>query len=105
MQIEKGRNSCSDSIFALQCILNKKVHFGSGVISLTEQQEIALKRIYEPVLLRKMNLSKKFPRSVLCSRKTALCIGLLAPRTTIDVLALKLHLGNQRLNQKVAKII
>ena len=30
---------------------------------------------------------------------------MLAPRTIIDVLALKLHIGNQRLNQKVRKII
>jgi len=52
-----------------------------------------------------MNLSEKFPRSVLCSRKTALGIGLLSPSATIDVLALKLYLGNQRLNEKVAKMI
>ena len=52
-----------------------------------------------------MNLSEKFPRSILYSRKTALGIGLLAPRTIIDVLSLKLYIGNQRLNSKVAQII
>ena len=85
--------------------LIKKIYFGSGVMSLTEQQEKVLKQIYEPVLLRKMKLSEKFPRSVLYSRKTALGIGLLAPRTIIDVLSLKLYIGNQRLNSKVAQII
>ena len=74
--------------------LIKKVHFGSGVMALTEKQEIVLKQIYEPVLLRKMNLSEKFPRSVLYSRKKELGIELLALKTIIGVLALKLCIGN-----------
>ena len=66
--------------------LIKKVYFGSGVMSLTEKQERMLKQTHEPVLLRKMNLSEKFPRSVLHSRKTTLGIGLMAPKITIDAL-------------------
>ena len=85
--------------------LMKNVYFRSGVMSLTEKQEITLKQIYGPVLLMKMNLSEKFSRSVLYSRKIVLGIGLMAPKTIIDVLLLKLYLGNQRLNQKVVKII
>ena len=67
------------------CLI-KKVCFGSGVMSLTEKQERMLKQTHEPVLLRKMNLSEKFPRSVLHSRKTTLGIGLMAPKITIDAL-------------------
>ena len=85
--------------------LIKNMYFGSRVMPLIEKQEITLKQIYEPVILRKMNLSEKFPRSVLYSRKTALGIELMAPKTIIGVLLLKIYLGNQRLNQKVAKII
>ena len=33
--------------------LIKKVYFGSGVMSLTEQQETVLKQTHEPVLLKK----------------------------------------------------
>jgi len=85
--------------------LTKKVYFGSGIFTISEQQEDALKRVYEPILLKKMRLSEKFPRSVLYSRKTAMGIGLLAPRTIVDILALKLYVGHQRMNSKVAKII
>jgi len=85
--------------------LIKKVNFGSGVLSLTEKQEQELKRIYEPILLRKMKLSEKFPRNVLYSRKTALGVGLLAPRTIVDILSLKLYIGHQRMKSKVSEII
>ena len=74
--------------------LIKKVYFGSGVLTISEQQEEALKRIYEPILLKKMKLSEKFLRSVLYSRKTALGVGLLAPKTIVDTLSLKLYLGH-----------
>ena len=78
--------------------LIKKVFFGSRVMLLADKQEITLKQIYEPVLLRKMNLSEKFLRSVLYSWKMALGIRLVAPKTIIGVLLLKLYLENQRLN-------
>ena len=84
--------------------LIKKVYFGSGVLSLSEKQEQELKRIYEPILLRKMKLSEKFPRNVLYSRKTALGVGLLAPRTIVDILSLKLYIGHQRMKSKVSEI-
>ena len=67
--------------------------------------ESILKKIYEPVILRKLGLSENFPRSVLYSRKTALGIGLLAPATIIDVLALKLYFGHKRANDRIGKAI
>ena len=40
-----------------------------------------------------------------CSRKTALGIGLMSPSTTVDGLALKLHVGHKRAESKVTKMI
>ena len=44
----------------------------------------------------KLGLSKKFPRAVLHSRKSALGAGLMEPFTAIDVLKLNLFIGNMR---------
>ena len=85
--------------------LCKKVYFGSGVFTLNEKQEDILKKIYEPVILKKMGLSEKFPRSALYSRKTALGVGLMAPNTIMNALALKLYLGHNRSNSALSKVI
>jgi len=85
--------------------LIKKVYFGYGVLSITHQQEGELKKIYESVVLRKLGLSENFSRVVLYSRKTALRVGLIAPRTIIDTLAMKLYLGHQRAEDRISKII
>jgi hypothetical protein len=85
--------------------LIKKVYFGCGIITITEQQEEILKKIYEPVILRKMGLSEKFPRAVLYSRQTALGVGLMSPKTIIDSLALKLYVGHQRYRSELSKMI
>ena len=50
-------------------------------------------------------MSEKFPRKVLYSRKTSLGVELLAPRMIVDILALKLYVGHQRAESRVAKII
>ena len=86
------------------CLI-KKVYFGCGIMHVSKQQEKELKKIYEPVLLKKLGLSENFPRSALCSRKTALGVGLLAPRTIIDVLTLKLYFGHKRANDRISKDI
>ena len=59
----------------------------------------------EPVILRKMGLSEKFSRSVLCSRKSALRVELMSPSTIVSTLALKLHVGNNRYKSKLSRII
>ena len=61
--------------------------------------------MHEPVMLHKFNLNEKFPRRQLCSRKTALGAGSIAPRIIVDVLALKLRIKSIRANNKVVKII
>ena len=40
--------------------LSKKEYFRSGIFSLNSKQENILKKTCEPVILRKMGLSKKF---------------------------------------------
>ena len=85
--------------------LIKKVYFGCGVMSIIAQQEIILKKIYEPIILKKLGLSENFPFSVLYSRKTVLRVGLLAPRTIIDELAMKLYLGHRRADDRISNII
>jgi hypothetical protein len=85
--------------------LSKKVYFGCGIVALTEPQEEILKKIYEPVLLRKMGLSEKFPRSVLYSRKSALGVGLMSPTTIISSLALKMYIGHNRYRSELSKVI
>ena len=40
--------------------LIKKVYFGFRVMSITLKQEEVLKKIYEPVILRKLGLSANF---------------------------------------------
>jgi len=72
----------------------KSVYFGCGIVDLSEKQEIALQQIYEEPLLVKLGLSRKFPRDVLYSRKSALGIGIMKPSTIIDTLKAKLYLGN-----------
>ena len=85
--------------------LIKKVYFGCGVISITSKREELLKKIYEPIILRKLELSINLPRAVLYPRKTALSTGLLAPRTIIDTLVIKLCIGYQRLNGRISRTI
>ena len=85
--------------------LIKKVYFGCGVMTLDKNQEVILQKIYEPVILRKLKLSEKFPRKVLYMRNSALGIGLLKPRTIVDLLSLKLYLGHHRAKTKESKMM
>ena len=74
----------------------KSVYFGCGIVELNKQQENELGRIYEEPMLLKLGLSRKFPRTALYSRKSALGVGLILPSTLIAVLKLKLYVGNIR---------
>ena len=85
--------------------LIKKVYYGGGILTINKKQEAILRSIYESVLLHKMGLSKKFPRKVLYARKSALGVGLMAPRTIMNVLALKLYVGHMRGELRVSKMI
>ena len=83
----------------------KSVFFGCGVIQLNEKQEIELKRLYEEPLLMKLGFSRNFPRKVLYMRKSAFGIGIMAPKTILDTMKLKLYIGNVRRNGNAGKAI
>ena len=67
------------------------VYFRSRIINLQEQEENELRRIREELLLRKMKLSVKFLRSILCESKEGLGLGIMKPRTMVAINTLKMH--------------
>ena len=62
-------------VFFNMCLI-KKVYFGCGVLMLTPKQEEMLMKIHEPVTLRKMGFSVKFPRKIVHAQKAVLGIGI-----------------------------
>ena len=64
-----------------------------------------LKRIYEIPIIKKFRLNRNFPKSLLYARKSFLELGLITPKTTIDILALKGYFENKRVHRNVAIII
>ena len=62
-------------------------------------------RIYKPVILNKLSLSKKFSRQVLYARKSVLGVGLMKLFTIIMIIALKLYISYKKLQTSVVKII
>ena len=83
----------------------KSVYFGCGIVQLHTKEENELKRIYEAILLSKLRFRKKFPRTALYSRKSALGIGLMTPSTIIDILKLKIHVVNKQKKRNVVDAI
>ena len=83
----------------------KSVFFGYGVIELNSKEEKELKRIYEEPMLVKLGFSKKFPRIILYTRKSALGVGLMQPSTIIAILKLKSYIRNKRKQRNVTKSI
>jgi len=65
--------------------LLKSIFFGCGIISITNNQEKELKRIYKAPILSKLQLSEKLPRYILYMYKTAGRIGLLKPSIAIVI--------------------
>ena len=90
-------NACQASVHHNVCLI-KTVFFGYSVINITKAQEEELKKMHEKPIL--IGLSRNYPRKVLCMRKSTLRIGLMEPRTIIDVLKFKtcirckLRIGN-----------
>ena len=60
---------------------------------------------YEPIILKKLGLSERFPKKILYTRKTTLGIGIMKPLAILVILALKLYIGYNRLDISIAKII
>ena len=58
--------------------------------------------ISEITLLRKMELSEKVPRKMLCARKSALGASLMKPSAIALTLVMKLYVGHARANDRLA---
>ena len=63
-----------------------------------------MKKICELVILKKLGLSKKFLRKILHTRKLVLGVRMVALRLIMNILALKLNVGNKRANNRVKQI-
>jgi len=61
----------------------KSIYFGYGIIELHKKEEEILHKEYKEIILVKLGLSKKFPRSILYMRKSALGIGLIRLSTVV----------------------
>ena len=92
------------SMHSNMCLI-KNVYFRCGIMSLTPQQEKTLKKMCEPIILKKLGLSQNFSRAALHSRKSALGVGLLTPRTIADELSLKFHLGQRRAEDRIGNMM
>ena len=85
--------------------LTTHVYFGCRILKVTPKQEEILIKISKPVLLKKINLSEKFPREVLYARKSALGIRLMKPSTILAVLAAQLYFGHERMKDATSKMM
>ena len=63
-------------VFVNMCLITQ-VCFGTGAIAINKNQEEILKKISEPAILRKLDLSEKFPRRILHTKKSKLGVGIL----------------------------
>jgi len=83
----------------------RTVYFGCGIMTLDPKEELELKRIYERPLLTKLGFSVTFPRYAMYARKSALGLGLMTPRTMIEMLKLKLYIGAKRLKKNAGDAV
>ena len=74
-------------------------------MKITNNQDKELRKLYETTIAKKLRLGSNFPRAAMHSRKSAVGIGLVKPKTVIAILACKLHVGNVRAKTKIGKII
>ena len=52
-----------------------------------------------------MGLGDNFPMKLLHVKKSSLGVGLIEPKTAIDYLAIKLHVGNKRSKGELTSVI
>ena len=95
----------SNAYLYINMYLITHVYFGCGILNINPKQEEILMKLSEPVILKKIQLSVKFPREVLYARKSALGIGLMKPSTILAVLAAQLYFGYQRMKDDTSKMI
>ena len=77
--------------------------FGCGIMDMTDAQDKELRRTYEKRLARKLGSGRKFPRKMLCGGVTAMGVKIVAPKTEISALTLKLCFSHKRMNSENEK--
>ena len=81
------------------------MYFRCGIIKLDNKEEVELIKIYKVLLLRKLDLSIKFPWAVMHTSKELLGLGFMKPKTIIAIQVLRLYLSNKRIKFTVSKMI
>ena len=61
--------------------------------------------VSENILLKKLGLSKKFPRQMLYTWRSVLGVGLLKLTIIVFMLSLKLHAGHEKAQDRLSRII
>ena len=83
----------------------KSIFFGVAIIEINEKQIKELKRINKILIITKLQLSKNFPKILLCARKSFLGLGLISPETVMEISILKVYLGYKRLKRNITRMI
>ena len=91
-------------VFFNMCLI-KQVYFRCRIMYLLPAEEKILMKICEPMLLKKLKLSKKFPRTILYARKSELGVEMLQPSTIVAMLVLKLCLGHVRNQDRISRTL
>ena len=83
----------------------KIVFFAFGIVTLNDKEFKELERICEKLILRNLKISEKFPRMIIHINKNFLGLELMRLNTMLNMLNLKLYLGNMRLRINAFNII
>ena len=76
--------------------MTRSIFFGYNIVKLNKEQEYVLMKIYETLLLKKLQLEQNFPRKMLFTRQSTLGIGLVKPQTIIAIAAIKQYIDCTR---------
>ena len=85
--------------------LIKKVFFRCRIIKLHKEQTIILQKMYEKIIIKKLEVGENFLQAVLYSRRNIVGYGLVKPETVLAMLSMKLHVGNMRANTRNKELI
>ena len=81
------------------------VCFGHIIVKLNADEIKELKKTHELPMLRKLGLGNDFPRRLLRVQKSSLGVVLIDFNAAIDMLAIKMFVGNKRSQVSVSKVM
>ena len=82
--------------FHVNSYFMSKIYFGCGTMEMTYDQDKELRKTYETPLARKLVLGSSFQRKMMCRRVISMGLEIVAPKTAIVDLVLKLCLSHRR---------